>query len=124
MLTLKVLNSDAILNSYINIESLQFTNGSDVELVLKLWQCDKNIRYIPAAGAVITCDFLKSDNSVISKTATFPFAEDRSIIQFSLSAADTAELISQNILIEIVEGAVTKHAFLQNAIQKVANSSC
>ena len=124
MLTLKVLNSDAILNSYIEIGSLRFTSGSDVDVVLKVWQCEKNIRYIPDVASVITADFLKSDGTTVSKTASFPFADDRSIIKFSLTASETADIISQNLLVQIVEGAVTKHAFLQKAIQKVANASC
>lgn len=118
-LSLQVLNSDAILNSFIDIGVQRFTSGDDVVFVFKLWQPDKNIRYVPAVGAVITCDFKKSDNTTVAKTATLPFADDRSIIKFTLTGAETAELISQNIKVQIDEAGVISSAFKQSAIQKV-----
>ena len=122
-LSLQVLNSDAILNSFQDIGILKFTNGDDVVLIMRLWQPDKNIRYIPASGATITCDFKKSDNTTIAKTATIPFADDRSIIQFTLSNTETPDIITQNLLVEVDEGGSISHAFKQSVIQKVTTDN-
>lgn len=119
MLTLRVLNSDASLNAFTYSSSASFMKGEDVTLLLMLWQPDKAIRYIPDSGAVITCDFMKSDGTVLTKTATQPFADDRSIIQFALSAVETATLISQNLVVKVVEGSETQFAVLQFGFQLV-----
>lgn len=122
-LSLRVLNSNAILNSFVYIGTQRFVNGDDINLTLRLWQADKDIRYIPEAGATVTCDFMKSDGSIVSKTATFPFSEDRSIIQFALSNTETVDIISQNLLIKVDESGAITHAFAQAAIQKVTTDN-
>lgn len=121
-LSLKVLNSDAILNSFIDIGSLQIYKGADAKLIVQLFQPDKKIRYIPASGAVITIDFLKNDNTVLTKTATYPFADDRSILQFVLSDTETLTVVSQNLLAKIDEAGNISYAGLQMGLQLVPTS--
>lgn len=121
ILTLKVLNDDATLNNWQDMGgSAQIVRGSDAKLNLQIFQVDRKIRYIPDVAAVITSDFLKSDGTTLSKTATFPFADDRSIIQFSFTDAETALLIGQNIVVDIQEGANTSIAILQMGLQMVS----
>lgn len=122
VLTLKSLNEDATLNNYTTQNGAQITRGSDAKLILQLWQVDRNIRYIPAVGAVITVALIKSDQTILNKTATIPFADDRSILQFTLTAAETALLIGQNLIVTIVEGAVTSIATLQQGLQMLPTS--
>jgi hypothetical protein len=123
-LSLKVLNSDATLNSFFETSTFSTIRGSDIAIVLRLFQPDKKIRYIPSVSAVITMDFLKSDGTSISKTASFPFSDDRSIIQFSLSDTETALLISQSLLVKVVEGTITTYAVLQSGFQIISLGVC
>ena len=120
ILTLKVLNSDATLNSFEDIGNYEFVKGSTAVLKLQLFQPDKQIRYVPASGAVITVDFKKSDGTTLTKTATVPFADDRSIAQISLTALETADLISQNLVAKIDEAGVITYAILQGGFQLVS----
>lgn len=120
ILTLKVLNEDASLNNWQDIGSAQIVRGSDAKLILQLFQADRKIRYIPDVAATITMDLLKSDGTTLSKTATFPFADDRSIIQFILSDTETAELIGQNLIVEVQEGSNTSIAMLQMGLQMIS----
>jgi hypothetical protein len=122
-LSLKVLNSDATLNNFQDIGTLQTAKGADAKVVLQLFQPDKKIRYVPTAGAVITIDFKKADNTVLTKTATHPFADDRSIIQVVLSDVETADLISQALVAKIVEGTDISFAILQSGFQMVSLTS-
>ncbi len=122
MLSLKVLNSDATLNNFFELGTLQIVRGEDAKIILQLFQSQKKIRYISAAGATITASFLKSDGTTIDKTASLPFADDRSIIQFDLDETETAELISQNIMVDIEEGAILTKAFLQMGLQVINTS--
>jgi hypothetical protein len=125
-LSLKVLNSDATLNSFADIEVQKFTSGSSVTLILRLWQPDKDIRYIPAVGAVISVNFKKSDNTDLAKTASTPFADDKSIIKFELTAAESVDIISQSLSVEVNESGTISHAYKQSVIQKVTtdNTGC
>lgn len=120
LLTLKVLNEDATLNNWTDLGgSISIARGANAKLILQLFQVDRKIRYVPDVAAVITVDLIKSDATILTKTATFPLADDRSIIQFTLLAAETADLISQNLVVKVVEGANTSFAILQLGLQMV-----
>jgi len=122
-LTLRALNEDATLNNWQDMgSSVRIVRGADAKLILQLMQVDRKIRYIPDIAAVITVDLLKTDGTTLSKTATFPFADDRSIIQFVLTDTETADLISQNLVVEVVEGSNTSIAILQQGLQMVSPS--
>lgn len=123
ILSLKVLNEDAVLNSWIEIGSAKIIRGADAKIVLQLFQPAWRIRYIPDVATVITMDLLKSDGTTLTKTATFPLADDRSIIQFTLSDTETLTLISQNILVKMVLGADISFAMLQQGLQMVSTTS-
>lgn len=120
LLTLNVLNEDATLNNWQVIGNASIARGSDAKMNLQLMQADRKIRYIPDVAAVITADFLNSDGTTLSKTATFPFADDRSIIQFTFTDAETALLIGQNLVVEVQEGSNTSIAILQMGLQMIS----
>lgn len=120
-LTMKVLNEDASLNNWQDMGgTVQIVRGADAKLILQLFQVDRKIRYIPTIAAAITMDFMNSDGTTLSKTATFPFADDRSIIQIALTDSETANLISQNLIADIVEGSTTSIAILQMGLQMIS----
>jgi hypothetical protein len=118
MLSLYVLESDSTVNHFSHSTSKKFASGEDVKIRLRLWQPTKDIRYIPEAGAIITVELTNSDKTTLTKTLTHPFADDRSVVEFELSAAETAQLISQALVVEISEGSKITYAILQNALQK------
>lgn len=117
-LNLQVLNSDATLNNFYVLDSQRFSGGANFDLVLRLIQPDKKLRYIPAVGATISITFKKSDNTTITKSGTFVFSEDRSIFKISLSALETPDLISQNLKAVLDESGIISHAILEAPIQK------
>lgn len=120
---LKVLNEDATLNNFVYASAISIAKGADAKLVLQLHQVDKKIRYIPATGATITADFKKSDNTSLTKTATHPFVDDRSIIQFVLTDLETANLVSQNLVVKIDESSNISYAILSSGLQMVPLTS-
>jgi hypothetical protein len=123
LLSLKVLNEDASLNNFMDIGSARIVRGSDAKLVLQLIQPDRKIRYIPDAGFTATLDLLLSNGTTITKTASTPFADDRSIIQFDLTDTETLTLISQNLLVKMDEGTNRSHAILQAGLQMISTTS-
>lgn len=121
---LKVLNNDATLNNFEDIGSASIYKGATAEIVMQLFQADRKIRYIPDAGAVITLDLKKSDDTVLTKTATFPFdPADRSIIKITLTALETADLITQKLVAKIVEGSDTSFAAAPMGLQMGSTTS-
>jgi hypothetical protein len=124
-LTLKALNEDATLNTHMEIGSVKFVKDQALTMVLKLHQPAKNLRYIPEAASTLNLTLKKSDNTTISKVGTFPFADDRSIIKFSLTAVEMANVISQAIIVNLTEPVVgTSVAILDLGLQIVKPESC
>lgn len=125
MLTLDIVSKNPTLNTFVLSQSLQFASGEDVKVIMRLFQPDLKIRYVPSNSAVITVDLKKSDGTILTKTCAFTFADDRSIIEFSMSAAESALVISQNLVAKIVDGGNTQYAVLQYGLQKViTDGSC
>jgi hypothetical protein len=124
MLTLQVLNSDSTINSFFIGSTAEVISGEDVIIRLRIFQKDKNIRYIAEATATISFDLLKSDGTTLTKTASFPFSDDHSIIEFSLTAAETAEVIGQTLVADISETAGISKAILQFGLKKILPSGC
>ncbi len=129
MLTLDIVSKNPSLNAFTLSRTLQFASGEDVKVIMRLFQPEPQIRYIPDVGATITIDLKKSDGTVLNKTCAFTFADDRSIIEFSLTAAESALVISQNLVVKLVEGTspneTTQFAILQYGLTRVvSDGSC
>jgi hypothetical protein len=125
MLTLDIVSKSPQLNAFTLHNNFQFASGEDIKVTMRLFQPDLRIRYIPSAAAVITIDLKKSDGTVLTKTCAFTFADDRSIIDFSLSAAESSVVISQNLVVKIVDGSVTTLAVLQYGLTRsITDGSC
>ena len=125
MLTLDIVSKNPQLNSFTLSKNFAFAAGEDVKVIMRLFQPDLNIRYVPDVAAVITIALKKSDGTTLSKTCAFTFADDRSIIEFTMSAAETATVIGQNLVVNIVEGSTTQIAVLQYGLTRnITDGSC
>lgn len=126
LLGLKVLNSDATLNNFVESNSVQIVRNADAKIVMRLVQPQhNNLRYVPASGATFSITFQKSDGTTLVKTPTQPFADDRSILQVLLTEVETALIISQSLNVQVDEGSDKSFAILQLSLQVVTlNSDC
>lgn len=124
--SLQMLNSDATLNDFRDIGTHQIVRGADTTIIMRILQPNKDeIRYIPDAGATFSIDLLKSDDTTLTKVPTQPFADDRSILQLTLTETETLDLISQNLNLQITEGSDISYAILQAGLQMITlNSDC
>jgi hypothetical protein len=119
ILTMLVINSDATLNNFKESTVATFIPGEALTLALRLQQIQRPIRYVPDVAAVITLTLLKSDNTTLTKTATFIDASDRSLLKFELTALETADVIGQNLRVDIVEGLIESTAILQYGLKSM-----
>ncbi len=97
MIKAKLINSDASLNDFIPIGSIEFIPGENVTVAVQLFLAAKNIRYIPSADATLTLTFLDSDGEEVVKEAEVIDADDRSMWKVELSQEETEALSGQNI---------------------------
>lgn len=124
MLTLQVLSANPQLNTFTTTNSYAFTSGSDCDVYVRLVDVELKLRYIPISIATASIDLLKSDGTVLSKAMTYPFADDRSILKFSLTALESKTVISQNLVVTLTEGPKVSVAILKNGISKTAGDCC
>lgn len=128
-LRLKIINSDATLNTFFEVGTAQIVPGSDAIIRMQLIQPQKNdLRYIPKASATFEIDLLKSDGTTLTKSLTQPFSaspEDRSILELVLDETETANLITQNLNVKVTEGSDISFAVVQTGMQIVPlNTQC
>ena len=99
--------------------------GESVSLYFQLVDQDReDIRYIPAAGATVQVKFPNlDDDQVITLNASFPFADDRSILRVDLAADQVPA--SGAVKFTLTEGGVTKSWSVMNAMRvEKTNSEC
>lgn len=120
-LTAKILNSDASLNSWKEIGSLDFQPGESQTLVLRLWDKSEDIRYIPPSGTTMTVTF-NTGTSTLDKIATLN-SDDRALATVALSATETENLIGGNFTFTLDEGGGTiRKGVVRNGMRKILTS--
>lgn len=122
MIKAKLLNSDASLNDFRVVGSVEFIPGENLTIALQIYLSEKGIRYVPPVAATMELTFINSDDTELVKTATVVDADDRSMWNVTLSQAETELLQGQNIEGELdVNGDATLiyKFLLANVIQRV-----
>lgn len=119
MLQAKLLNSEATLNDFLYLGSVEFVPGENVTVCLQLFNSERAIRFIPPAAATLTLTFTNSDGDQFDKVATKIDVDDRSLWKVSFTQVETETLAGQNIIATLdVNGDASKIliAFMPNVI--------
>lgn len=101
MLIARLLNSDASLNNFIYLETINYVSGEDFDIVFQLFSDQLGIRYIPPATATVTIDILKSDGTTLTKSASVLSTDDRSIWKVSIDGTESDDIAGFNIGINV-----------------------
>lgn len=118
-LTAKLLNSDATLNSWIEISSVDFIPGEQKKIVLQLFELNEALRYMPNDAATLKLNFNKTDGTTLEKVAAKSFApDDRSIWNVTLLATETEDLFGGDIVFELTESGAVSKGLIQNGFRK------
>lgn len=123
MLSAKILNKTASLNSFDVIGSLKFIPGEKTKLVLQLIQEDRDdeLRYVAPATATLKVKAWKTDNTQSELTMTAD-AADRSMWSVDLSSEDTDSLAGGNITFDLDllgDASDIEKGWVENALQRV-----
>lgn len=103
MLSGLVLNSDATVNNFKEIGSKQFIPGEQFTLVVRLFNNELDLRYIPPVTTLRSITFNNRDGSTLTKSNAdiTVFTDDRSIMSVVISEAESLELSSGNFSFEL-----------------------
>lgn len=109
-----------------NLNTFAYTNqwtvrqdgmsGEEQSIYFQLVDLDKDgIRYMPQASATVKVTFPELDETTaVVKTASNPFADDRSIFKIDLTVSDV--IASGNVIFEITEGGKVKKFSVTNMV--------
>ena len=122
MLRARLLNSDASLNNFIEIQTINYVPGEDFDVVFRLFLDQLDIRWVPPATATVTVDILLNDGTTLTKTASLVDADDRSMWTFSVDSTESVDLAGFNMGINVDildDGTEIKKAVIQNSLSKI-----
>ena len=120
----KLINSDAELNDFFELDALEYVPGEQFDIAIRLFDRQSGLRYIPASGSTMEMKFTKNDDMVLTLTAAVVDADDRSMWKVTMSAANSLLLASSNIDVELTESAILKIARIENALSKIVFGAC
>jgi hypothetical protein len=127
-LTGKLLNSDATLNFFKEVGSVDFIPGANLSLVIQIFNPEAGIRYVLPSTAVVTFEFQQNSEESLEKTATYLDARDRSLVVVALTQAESENLTGGNLTFTVdLLGDATQIAkgYIQNALRRItAGESC
>ena len=138
--SVKILTNVASVNLYDTVTTLDIRADSyTLDFYIQLWQSDTGMRYIPASGATVLIEFLRSDtvalvpvSQKVSKSAAAPYAaivaggaDDRSIWKVTLTQADVAKITTGGFRVVVTESTKVSTLFSSMTIRKIPSSeSC
>lgn len=127
MLSAQILNSDAQLNNFIVINSKEFIPGEEFTVITRLTNRELNgLRFIPPSTTIPTFTMTDVDGNSVEKVGTM-FTDDRSMISFSISEAESETLQSGNITFELDllgDGTSIRKGLIQGALIKSVEGEC
>lgn len=128
LLSAKLLNSVANVNTFEYVDQLPFTEGdAPLDIYLQITDLSKDRlvqgfkpsgrRYIPAVGALLQVTIQNIDQSkTIVKSATQPFAGDTSIWKIQLLTTDPVINGTLSLTLKLTEGSTITNGFVFNAL--------
>jgi hypothetical protein len=127
LLSARVLNDVASVNSFEVAESFSWTEGDSVDLYLQLVDASLDTdmkgfypagrRYMPPATSTLSVQVQNLDNSkVINRLAIQPFPEDASIWKVTILSTDAIHGTPQ-IVLTLTEPTKTTRGVVKNAVR-------
>lgn len=109
--SIKIISNYASVNNFQSVSTLRIMNGVEPFVVtIQLWQTDLKMRYVPEAGSTAQIEFLRHDSIAITpvtQTIKKPLqqasGQDTSIWKVSLTAAETAKIVSGGFRVTLKE---------------------
>lgn len=101
MLKVKLINEQATLNNFFYLEAKEYTPGKSFKIIFQIFDAENGIRLIPNSAGTMNVFFQKRDGTELTKAASKPFVDDRSIWQVILSDSEATDIVGSNFRIEL-----------------------
>lgn len=131
MLSAKLLNESATINSYETFANIDFVPGESITLIMQIIQKDREdqLRYMVVnPAAIVTIHLPLTDGTTLDIEMDDHFSgNDRSIWSTELTPEQTENLLGGNFTFDIDElgdGTVIKKGFVQNALSLIVTGDC
>lgn len=134
LLSARFLNDVANVNSFEYAQVGQFTKGEAASIYFQL--IDESLdgalkgfqpagrRYVPATGATLSVVVNSIDNAKkITRVATNPFPDDRSIWKLDFLATDTISGTA-TLQLTLTEGLVIRKGLVKNGLRIASDTGC
>ena len=108
MISIKVLNSQATLNYFFEVDAIDYVPGEDLRIVFRIFNSQTDTRMVLEAADVVTATFLDSTSTEVDIIATALDAGDLSMYYVDLTPAQTTELSITNLQVTAVTDADSK----------------
>ena len=124
MLKGDVLNSEATLNDFDVIKTLDFIAGDAFTLVFRLRQAQRTdgLRYVPVDGSTLQATFQTSDGELV--IAANCLADDRSIWMVDFSPEESEMLYGGNFTFQLTEDTVIKSGWVEGGLALIVTGNC
>jgi hypothetical protein len=122
MIRAKLIDPLATLNDFVELNSMEFVPGENLAVVIRLFDAQSGVRYIPPSTAIVTLTFVNNDETELEVTATLLDPDDRSMWTTPLTQAQSLILGAPNVRVklDVVGDATLIHlALIQNALIRV-----
>lgn len=121
----RFLENVADVNTWSYLDNVELTEGDAGTVYIQLVdiRSPDRRRYMPAAGAVLTCTVDSiNDAKKVTRVATQPFAQDPSIWALSLLATDALRG-TLNLKLHLAEGATVRTSLVRWALRFIPNDT-
>lgn len=123
MISVHLINSEATLNDFFPLSSVEYTPGDVFTVAFQIFNSQKDLRYVQSANAEVTVTFTNTDGdeTELDGPAVVVHAGDRSLWKIPVTAAESAVIGASNLKITLdVEGDAVSvfSAILKNALSK------
>lgn len=123
LLSAKFLVDVADVNDFDYAPSVDFTEGDAFNVYFQLVDTSRDLRYMPAVGALLTATIDNIDDAKkIARACTQPFAQDPSIWQLTVFATDPLRGTS-NFRLQLTEGVKITRGMIKSVFRAFPNSS-
>jgi hypothetical protein len=127
MLSGQILNSDALLNNFIVTDSKGFIPGEQFTLIVRLFNEELQLRFVPLVASIVTFTFNKTDGTQLSKVSSGLDSGDRSMRSITISEAESEDLLGGNFSFEVDvdgDGQNIRKGIVQNGLARVVDGDC
>ena len=103
MLSTKLINSEATLNSFFEINNVQYVPNENLTVSFRLWDTQRDIRYIPAVAATVNVSFVDTSAVTVTVAASQISADDRSMWTVDFTQAQTLIIATNSLQVSVDE---------------------